>query len=324
MHSIGGMRWTLAFLLMTACAVDDLDAIEQSIVQKCDDPLICPGNSDLVAALGPFELNADKVTDSSRGFHIVSISHLGVDVPTFQVQGAKIHEIDANDNVFDGAGALSTIIRIHHTPSDREFDLKIVDYRVVPFYSANFAPTISGYYIQYKEVVAKDWKDICPYKDKVDAGIDGSWAVFWKGDRYDPDTGKIYASGGPPVVGTWFNISCAGEALIKMLRMHTGQAVAPFSPIERRLAVTWMFTATFCKPGTRYTHLGVPLVWSDLWEPSDAGPAEVEAIWSAQGAVCLNTPRDKIPDPLVCNPPECTDTQIANWDKLGWVMSALP
>src|SRR5512133_3760969 len=100
MHSTGVMRWSLPLLVIAGCALDErVASVEEPLA--CGNPLVCPGNSDLLALLGVFELNTDMVTDNKRGFHMVSVTKDGVNVPTFQVWGAKIHEVDANNNVFD-------------------------------------------------------------------------------------------------------------------------------------------------------------------------------------------------------------------------------
>ena len=320
MHSTGVMRWTLPLLLVAGCALDEhVTSVEEPLV--CANPLICPGNSDLLALLGVFELNTDLLTDNARGFHMTSIEHDGVNVPTFQVPGAKIHEVDANGYVHDGAGAIGTVIRVHHTPSNQDFDLKIINYITVPFYDPTVIPKIIGYDIIYRKVGDRDWLPLCPFEEvKSDDGIAATWAVFWKGDRYDPDTGVITASGG--VVGSWFNISCAGEAWVKVERAQRGGAVAPFSPVPSRQTTLWMFTATYCTPGIRHTHLGMPLDWKDPWEPRNyGGGATPEAVWDANGATCLGNPRFEWPGATEC--PKlglCTPAQFA----LGSVVSANP
>jgi hypothetical protein len=113
--------------------------------------------------------------------------------------------------------------------------------------------------------------------------------VFWKGGRYDPDTGEIFASGAD--VEDWFNISCAGEASIDMLRTGTGGAVAPDTSRPLRQAVLNMVMAKYCPPPERYTVLGHPLYWDGTTARLTGTTASYEAIWNERGAVCVDTPR---------------------------------
>jgi len=320
MHSTGGMRWTLPLLLIGGCALDEhVTSVEEPLL--CANPLICPGNSDLLALLGVFELNTDLVTDNARGFHMVSIAHDGVNVPTFQVPGAKIHEVDANNYVHEGAGAIGTSIHVHHTPTNQDFELKIINYITVPFYDVTVIPKIIGYDIIYRNISTRGpWLPMCPFAEiNDDAGIAATWAVFWKGDRYDPDTGVITASG--LAVGSWFNISCAGEAWVKVERAQRGGAVAPFSSVTSRQMTLWMFTATYCTPGIRHTHLGMLIDWKDPCEPRTyAATAVPEAVWDANGATCLSKPRFEWPTGSECHLDPCTPAQLA----LGNLVSANP
>jgi len=336
-HSIpGAMSKNLSLcavaVVVGGCALEELEELEEHgtissfilPVSDCDDPLVCPGNSDLMGVLGPYELDATGTTDSQRGFRIIGMTHGGQTVTALDVGGASVRVTRAA-GIFTGPGVLGLTLRLRHSKG-REFDLVIDDYLTskVPYYAGG-SPDIDGYHVSYTEVGTHDTRNLCPYATAVDDGFVGTWAVFWKGDRFDPDTGQIFASGAG--VGSWFNLSCAGEAPIKMLRARTGGAVAPLSPVDQRQATLNMFTASYCGPGgKRYTELGQAIAWSDLSGPSQMGAASVEAIWDEDGAVCLDEPRLFDLDEIACgNPiPKCTAAEVGQWQLSGWLLSGNP
>jgi hypothetical protein len=170
---------------------------------------------------------------------------------------------------------------------------------------------------------------LCPNTEKYDEydeheDVEANWVVFWKGDRYDPDTGEIY----PPHTGDadWFNMSCAGEAGIKMLRTGLGEAVAPNSAPQarqKRQAVLNMFMAKYCPTKwDHFTTLGKPVYWVGTQKRVDPPPTghELEAIWNDHGAVCLNAHRYKTPS---CHIDECDETMAAEWGEYGLLRSRI-
>lgn len=333
-HSIpGAMSKNLSLcavvVVFGGCALEELEergTISSFLVpvSDCDDPLICPGNSDLMGVLGPYELDETGTKYSKRGFRIIGMTHGGQTVTDLDVDGASVR-VTRPAGIFTGGGVLGLTLRVQHSKG-RQFDLVIDDYLTskVPYYAGG-PPDIDGYHVTYTEVGTHDTRNLCPYATAVDDGFVGTWAVFWKGDRFNPATGQIFASGAG--VGSWFNLSCAGEAPIKMLRARTGDAVAPLSPVAQRQATLNMFTASYCGPtGQRFTKLGQAIAWSDLSGPSEMGEASVEAIWGKNGAVCLNDPRMFNPDEIACdNPiPMCTAADIAQWPLHGWLLSGNP
>lgn len=306
------------------CGVDEIgvESVASPLlpppVEDCD-PLVCPGNSDLLALLGPYELDEAGIQASSRGFRIASMSRYGQQVTSIEIAGASLRATLWNGVVLTGGGLIGLNLRLEYQGS-QFYDLVIDDYLTskVPFYAGG-APAIDGYHIVYNETGMHQTRELCPYA-KVDAGVTSTWAVFWKGDRFEPETGRIFASNGR--VGRWFNLSCAGEAPIKMLRARTGGAVAPGSPVAQRQATLNMFTASYCGPGKRYTELGQALEWSDLSGPSQMGQvSSFEAVWDEGGAVCLDVPRMVTKAEVECAIPACTKPEIDLWFLHGWLRS---
>lgn len=118
-------------------------------------------------------------------------------------------------------------------------------------------------------------------------------ALVFEGERINVERLTI----GPILNTRWFNIACAETALAKMqLTGHTkaAQSAGFSSTVPERQTMLKMLTADYCGTGNAFTVSGQPLRWTD-----DRGTMTIastvtkvmEARWSPQGAVCLNTPR---------------------------------
>jgi hypothetical protein len=106
------------------------------------------------------------------------------------------------------------------------------------------------------------------------------------------------------------NFGCAGSTLAKQhLTGHTevAERLGFATTTAERQANLKMFAADYCGNGTPYTVGGEPLQWADHrgWM-SVQGPAVREALWTASGAACFNTPR------IVANPSALTMQYFPN------------
>jgi hypothetical protein len=325
--------WCVVALALGGCALDEaVEPAEPSTgvqaLEGCGGvELVCGGNTDLIAAIGPYELDKTGQETSSRGFRIVgySPSLLGKMVENFDVKGANIIVTFEDDSTAIGPQLLGFMIRIQHS-SGQAYDMKLTSYLTMPYYMPfdPARPIFYGYYIQYQVVNDPDrgWRDLCAYTTKIDHGVDGTWAVFSAGDRVKPKTGRIFASN--EEVGPWFNISCASDALVKSTRAFAMGSVNPSSPVSQRQASLDKFTANYCGDGEHYTELGQDLTWTDK-VGNERGASEVEAVWDGIiGAVCLTKPRFVNKAAVPCQPLDCTADQIANWNDYGWELSGLP
>lgn len=296
----------------------------------CDDVLICPGNSDILGALGPYELSTNPADVSPRGFQLLNIKKGGIPLAVFEVAGASLKGALPGPIMLPGApDFVGTRFRLRHT-SGQEIDLIIEAYQHVPFFDATKTSRIVGFLMKYQMIspIRGDREDLCPYKDELGSGLARTWAIFWKGERYSPDTGKIFASGLgnlPHQVGDWFNISCAGEAMIKVLRDEIGTAVTPGSPVDLSQATLNMWTAKYCPADpTRYTRLGQRVSWDDKWSSAKLGlTSSYEAIWTPEGAACLDVPRMVEREEVLCELPTCKE-MVDDWDTHGHLISANP
>lgn len=316
-------------LALGGCMVDD-GAVDEAVVTQsaaagCFNPLVCPGNSDIIAALGPYELDETGGMESSRGFRIIGRSYPGKTVKKLDVSGPNVYVTFTDNSSVSGPGVVGLKLRIRHK-SGVDFDIKFAGAITMPYYVNDpSAPIFYGYYLQYAELPYashEPWQDLCAYKDHVDHGIAGTWAMLWAGDRYDPKTGKIFASNA--AVGPWFNISCASEAWVKVNRARSTGAIYPSLPVALRQAAIDMFTANYCGDGTHYTKLGQDLTWKDWLGNPKAAVSTTEAIWNGSGARCLTTPRMVKKADVHCAIPACTDDQVKNWYDHGYQLSGVP
>src|SRR5688572_12859748 len=114
------MKKSCVVLVLAGCMAGEVgDVSVQALVPQEDcDPLVCPGNSDLAAMLGPYELDEKGLKYSSRKFRIVNIKHQGVDVLRFEVKGASIHIQTADGASLTGASIVGLKLTLHHSPAN--------------------------------------------------------------------------------------------------------------------------------------------------------------------------------------------------------------
>lgn len=355
MHSTPRMRWKLTVVLgviLSGCALDATDptahAPATAAVMGCPGNPNCPGNSDLLAAMQANEISWNPSDISPRRFSFVEMRYRdGTLMSGFHVVGPALRawKPGLGAGWKTGPDLIGAVMRLYYHPTAQYLDLKLgilsLDYIPVQYYTpAAGLPPIFGYHVRYRILEPDEVDDlhfdpdlgfvddICPYQDHYDNGVVGTTVVFWRGDRFDADTGYIYASVTPVSdnVGSWFNLSCAGEASIKMLRARTGGAVDPTTTVDQRKATLAMFTAKYC-PGSpeRYTHLGVDLDWSDKTGSNVLAKYHVsEAIWDENGAVCLDHPRSPKDGPIACTLDPCTAEQREHWQTYGDLKSGTP
>jgi hypothetical protein len=111
----------------------------------------------------------------------------------------------------------------------------------------------------------------------------------------------------------WFTLACAGSAAAKIKLLGYGPqsqfpgAATPASPAARQ-ATLKMVTADYCGTGHSYTANGTPLVWANKAGTVDSSdlhtPGDVEAIWTTNGALCLDATRIAASE-VDCELPTC-------------------
>lgn len=162
-----------------------------------------------------------------------------------------------------------------------------------------------------------DWKEptmagesqnVCPRAPSAaDAlGMNVHNVLFFEGENIDAVTKTVIE-----IDRNFVNIGCAGSALAKMhLTSHTDiSARQDFeTTLEERQTMLKMLVGDYCGNGNAHTIGGQPLSWADDkdWMNLPNAPSYLEAMWTPQGAKCLNKTR------LEVNPPPAgVDAPIA-------------
>ena len=181
--------------------------------------------------------------------------------------------------------------------------------------------------------------DVCPLITTLD---DGLWqnqidAVVFEGEKYNLETTKISLTPTNDYTA-WFNVACAGSLPAKMyLTMRASASNLPPTYVntiaDDRQAMVRAWAAEYCGNGISFTQTGhklliqdhLPTLGGEGWLPQSepigftddevkSKAVTVEAVWDANGAVCLDTPRMAVDDPNV--PPD-DDIEHKILDKCG-------
>jgi hypothetical protein len=148
--------------------------------------------------------------------------------------------------------------------------------------------------------------------------------VILAGDRYDLDAKTVSAGD-----DGWLTLACAGSAAAKMALLGYGPNAdvdgedAPPTPAQRQ-ATLKMITADYCGDGHSYTADGTPLRWENAAGTviaPDVEPSDLEAIWSANGALCLDTPRIADPADVACDLPSCAALTLDDGEWTTYVVA---
>lgn len=125
----------------------------------------------------------------------------------------------------------------------------------------------------------------------------------------------------------WITLACAGSAAAKMALLGYGPnarfvASTPPPSVDRRQATLKMLTADYCGDGHSYTVDGTPLDWEN--SAGTVGrydvPSALEAIWTADGARCLDTPRLVDPGEVSCSLPSCDAFGLADGEWASYAV----
>jgi hypothetical protein len=147
--------------------------------------------------------------------------------------------------------------------------------------------------------------------------------VVLAGERYDLDSKTVI-----PGQNGWITLACAGSAAAKMALLgdgpHAELAGAAPASVDERQATLKMLTADYCGDGESYTVDGTPLDWENqdgtvTPDPNaELGPSE--AIWTADGALCLDTPRVVELGEVGCELPSCAGFTLDDGEWATYVI----
>lgn len=209
-----------------------------------------------------------------------------------------------------GAQLVGSIILVQATDLGLPLPVTIAGYTTVPSWADGGEP-IGAYTLVYPEVTALlGLKNVCSGSllDPL-----ASVATVLGGETYDPIKKEVVPNDG------WFTLACAGSAAAKLKLLGYGPqskfpgTTAPAS-VPARQATLKMLTADYCGKGVSYTENGTPVVWENHEGTADSSnwhtPGSVEAVWTDEGALCLDDPR--IAGTIV----ECDDGPLPSCDGL--------
>ncbi len=195
----------------------------------------------------------------------------------------------------------------------------ISGYESVPSWADGGEP-IAAYTLIYPELGALlGVKNVCSGSllDPLAAA-----ATVLGGETYDNTTKTVQ-----PNKPGWFTLACAGSAAAKMKLMgYAPQTKLPGATqpasVAARQATLKMITADYCGDGHSYTATGTPVVWTNPSGTVDSSefhtPGAVEAVWTANGALCLDATRIAGTE-VACTLPSCAGLDVDDGEWLTHV-----
>jgi hypothetical protein len=252
-----------------------------------------------------------------------------------RVIGAELYGVDpASGAMYSGSRLVDAFFILAHG-SDR-YRVRIAATNELAYWVGDHGQLRDYTFVYQKLNVAAHEQEqaMCTTHD-TEGGVPSVVAVVFTGDRYDAPHKLVM-----PSTGGWFNVACMGSATAKLhLLRHTaaGSDAAHTTNFIQRTAMLKMLTDDICGTGHSFTQDGEYVFYADqrLWHPFPGLPiANYEAIWTDQGAICVNEPRRLREDatvwaaikaecPARLSTP-CTTSMLGSWSTLGYGVSANP
>ncbi|MEZ4380554.1 MAG: ADYC domain-containing protein [Nannocystaceae bacterium] len=210
---------------------------------------------------------------------------------------------DRDVELFSGADFVGAKIALEMPNGGGTVTLVITDYdEEVESWAAGGAPLVA-YKAEYMNGNA--YTSLCP-----STSPENQWFTLIAGEIYDRDSHLITPS------SRSVSIACVGEAAAKMKLMDFHPQGNRGASVDERTATLRMITADYCGDGTSYTATGVPVAWRDVDGMIEPPTEEnyLEAIWTKDGARCLDIPRLHDRDTIHCSIPECEGMQELDKD----------
>jgi ADYC domain len=341
--------------------------IEQHFAE-CD--FACGDNGGMIDGVFFWELNlGGAVGASSIAYRRFARSELDLGlrrVLRLDVLGGRLRALDSSTNTWIEGTALAggvmeisvagklylvKIAAVHTGPAEGQpyWTKTPANRELVETYTLRWAvkpPDLFTTTPVYTDVCATTTPPDEPWTNQLDA-------LVFDGERYDVSSKEITAW--PTTQFTsWFNVACAGSLPAKMHLVRRTAAASNglfTSTIEDdRQAFARMWAADYCGTGETFTITGHKLRVRDrktFQAPNDGWLAEVgpvswsavdatvpgfsyEAVWDADGAVCLEAPRlvarAKIETACGRAIPRCSDQSWfpGDWKSHGMLLSANP
>lgn len=290
----------------------------------------CGGNSGVVNGFPISELSLDGYW-SQQGFRITGYRSASGGAMTLNVHDGKFFVVwpTGAETTFSDRHAGAKIL-VQRDPGVAGAPLENYEIRIDSVGTikslANGAPTVYSYMLSYSDPATGKHVPLCWAPDAADPELwVRTYAVLVVNERYDTETSVVR----PTKEIGWFNIACAGSALAKMKLLgydpETPSSSSFFTRPSQRQATLKMLTADYCGTGHSYTTTGQPLLWQNTqgWfsDPfANPSATSFEAVWTENGAICLDVPRR--PDlwndpraPFKCVLPSCqgASTTSGEW-----------
>lgn len=300
---------------------DELSTTSAAVGRPCAE-LVC-GNTNAFGVYAFYELDERALEYSAvGGMRIKSFKTSANAKMTVVVDGDLLHGRIGNTFI-DGPALLHSKLLIESNLTTTQYQVEIQDIQSVSYVDDGSADmvTIPTYKLTVIELYADG--SYGPTVSYCGDDINGNpkLAIVSQGDRYDPATARVTATGA--LAGSWFNIACYDDAIWKTTVMryhHPGSTGDYVTSGTERTAMMESVRADYCHTGHSYTHAGVWLEWANdqAWLTNDGAP-NLEAVWGGNGALCLNDPRDTehyVRDDVACH------GRIPTCDELGWTSFA--
>lgn len=321
-------RAIVGFALVGMCwwgsgCVEEMPGEDEAESQLRDGGSTCPVwrcgfNAAEVNGRAIRELNLDGLANA-EGLRIVGfIAPLGL-LQSFKlgVEGDALVARSPLGATLRGNQLLGSIIFVAQPGSLVPLPITILGHQKIDSWAAG-APQVSTYTLVYPDLNALlGVRNVCT-GDLLDALTSAVTVIG--GETYDLDTKTIQ-----PDRPRWLTLACAGSAAAKLRLMNYGPhsdfdgAGHPAS-LDQRQATLRMITADYCGTGHSYTQNGTALNWENasgtVVSPGSLG--EVEAVWGANGALCLESPRLG-PVEVGCDLPACDDFSLAEGEWMTYV-----
>jgi len=296
-------------LLSSACDGETTEQVEETLTARsgggfgCSHCGIVLGNSPNVNGADLSDLHLDATNSSGVKLRLGTGPlpdaypfTLGVDLDTETF--IALNPQDPDEVLFEGADFVGAKIAVELPGGGGTATLVITDYDEEVESWANGGTHMVAYRAQY--LTGGAYKSLCP-----STSPENQWFTLIAGEIYNRSNNLITPS--PRSV----SIACVGEAAAKMKLMDFHPEGNRRASIDERSATLRMITADYCGDGTSYTSTGVPVAWRDaenLVEPP-TDEAVLEAMWTKDGARCLDTPRLSERDMIHCEIPDCEGIQ---------------
>ena len=304
------------------------------VLDDCDD-WGCGKNSPVVGGLSFHEVHPGGLPNSA-GLTVGDFRTASGIPLTLQADGHRLRGVTAFGKRLEGNLLIGATLDLFHNGAGFA-RLTIQSAGTTPFWVGDPGPVPVYTFIYQQPDGHTD--NLCPgvgLSSNEAAKFGGAHtAILFSGDRYDPVTKTLPATGA--AAGDWINIACAGTSTAKMhLMRHTqaGSDASHTTTPAQRTAMLKMFTADYCGTGKTFTVSGQPLAILDnrgWFAPPPTGVESIEAIWTERGAACLDVARRTDDDPFINDkiaqacplPPPC-EPLLLDWTQAGYLLTGNP